>query len=139
MAALGNLASTLNVIIAQRLVRRICSRCIKSRPPKDAEEKAFTHQAELLKMEERTSLQKFLFKGTGCDTCGGSGYQGRIGIFELLKVTEKIRNMILGRNSSEDIKKVGFSEGFETMFEDGMQKVERGITTLEEVFRVVRE
>ena len=133
------LASTLNVIIAQRLVRQICDRCIASRPPTDSEEQAFKVQAKLLKMEDRTVLPKFLFKGAGCEACGGTGYRGRVGIFEILEIDEVMREMILKNRSTSEIKQKAFEQGFETMFEDGMQKVERGVTTLEEVFRVIRE
>jgi len=133
------LASTLNVVVAQRLVRHICDRCIESRPPTDAEKESFTQQLKTLRLEGRTELPKFIFKGAGCEACGGTGYRGRVGIFEILTVTPKIRELILQSETAQKIRNTGFEEGFATMFEDGIEKVERGITSLEEVFRVVRE
>ena len=133
------LASTINIIIAQRLVRKVCDRCIASRPPTDPEREAFRAQLKVVRLEGRVEMPKYLFHGSGCEACGGTGYRGRIGIFEILVVTEAIRDLILERASVGDIKKQAFEEGFRTMFEDGMKKVETGVTTLEEVFRVVRE
>lgn len=133
------LASTINIIIAQRLVRKICDRCIASRPPTDAEAKAFETQLKVVRLEGRVDLPKYLYSGSGCEACGGTGYTGRVGIFEILVVTDALRELILEQASVGDIKKQAFDEGFRTMFEDGMKKVESGVTTLEEVFRVVRE
>ena len=133
------LASTLNVIVAQRLVRKICDRCISSRPPTEVEKKAFLEEIKLVNLEGRGKMPKFLFSGAGCEACGGTGYRSRIGIFEVLRVTPKIREMVLKANTALDIREAAFEEGFMTMFEDGLDKVERGTTTLEEIFRVVRE
>lgn len=133
------LASTVNVIMAQRLVRKICDRCISSRPPTETEKGAFKTQLKAVKLEGRVEMPKYLFKGAGCEACGGTGYRGRIGIFEIMPISEEIRDLILQRSAVNAIKAQAFKDGFSTMFEDGMQKVETGLTTLEEIFRVVRE
>lgn len=133
------LASTLNVVIAQRLVRKLCDRCVSSRAPTDSEKRAFTDQVRLLNLPNRLSIPKFFYHGAGCASCGGSGYRGRIGIFETFRVSEAIRELILQNAPANKIRDAAFTEGMTAMFEDGVEKVERGITTMEEVLRVVRE
>lgn len=133
------LASTLNVVVAQRLVRRICDRCIASRPPTASEKKALTVQLKKLKLTDRIEQPKYLFHGAGCEVCSGTGYRGRIGIFEILPITDPIRELILQQAPVNLIRDQALADGFTTMFEDGMEKVEKGVSTLEEIFRVVRE
>jgi len=127
------LASTLNVIIAQRLVRKICSNCIVKYNP---------DSAVLKKLEKDLGIslagQKF-YRGQGCDQCNHKGYVGRIGIYEALPVTEKIRSLITRKATSDEIQKTAVEEGMVTMLQDGMDKVASGLTTIEEVIRVVRE
>ena len=84
-------------------------------------------------------MPKNLFRGKGCRVCGNSGFQGQIGIFELFRVTDAIRELILKSAPSSEIRKTAVKEGMTTMFEDGLKKVEKGITTIEEILRVVRE
>lgn len=127
------LASTLNVILAQRLVRKICSSCIVKYAPESAVLKR-------LSKELGVSLegQKF-YHGQGCDQCGQKGYQGRVGVYEVFAVTDKVRDAITHRATSEEIQKVAVGEGMITMLQDGLDKVASGLTTIEEVVRVVRE
>jgi type II secretory ATPase GspE/PulE/Tfp pilus assembly ATPase PilB-like protein len=127
------LASTVNVVLAQRLVRKICTSCItKYSPEKTVVDK--------LSKELGVSLEKQKFyKGKGCTKCNNKGYSGRIGIFEVLGVTEKVRNLITQKTSSEEIHKQAISEGMVSMLDDGLNKVSSGLTTIEEVIRVVRE
>ena len=80
-----------------------------------------------------------LYKGKGCDECGGSGYIGRIGIFETLSVTDKIANLVLQNSDSGTIEKEAIANGMITMKQDGYLKVLAGITTVEEVLRVAQE
>jgi type II secretory ATPase GspE/PulE/Tfp pilus assembly ATPase PilB-like protein len=80
-----------------------------------------------------------LYQGTGCKFCGGSGYRGQIGIFEILNVEAKMRDLIIRRASIDDLKKAAIAGGMKTMFEDGLEKAEAGVTTIDEVLRVVRE
>ncbi len=127
------LASTLEVVIAQRLVRRICPSCRYSYsvPPEEIAklfpnaEKFFTEQKSIL-----------LYKGKGCDACGGIGYSGRIGIYELLLITPEIEELIIKRASSAEIEKLARSHGMRSLFEDGFDKMLAGSTTLAELLRV---
>ena len=127
------LASTLNVIMAQRLVRKICANCIvKYDPEKSVKDR--------LSKDLNVDLkdQKF-YKGRGCELCGGKGYAGRAGIYEVLETTEKIRDLITNKSTSDEIQKEAQVEGMINMLQDGLDKVASGSTTIEEVMRVVRE
>lgn len=127
------LASTVNAIAAQRLVRKICNNCIiKYEPEKSIRDKLSKDLGIDL------SEQKF-YKGKGCDECGGKGYTGRIGIFEVLPITEKVKMLITKKSTSDEIQEEAVEEGMVTMLQDGMNKVASGLTTIEEVIRVVRE
>ena len=127
------LASTVNVIIAQRLVRKICSNCItKYQPPEIVVKKLSKDLGFDLKE------QKF-YKGKGCAQCNMKGYTGRIGIYEALEANEKIRELITGKATSDEIQKEAVNKGMTIMLQDGLDKVASGLTTIEEVIRVVRE
>jgi type IV pilus assembly protein PilB len=127
------LASTINVILAQRLVRKICSNCIaKYNPPVEFVKK----MSKDLGID--MSAQKF-YKGKGCSQCGNKGYTGRIGIYEALSVSEKIRDLIVKKANADEIQKEAVSQGMISMLQDGMDKVASGLTTIEEVLSVVRE
>ncbi|MBI4159941.1 type II/IV secretion system protein [Candidatus Wolfebacteria bacterium] len=133
-------AAVLNVVIAQRLVRKVCLDCIVSYPP-DMETASFLEK-ELAAVNPYTKIKtpRVLYKGHGCSACGNTGFRGRIGIFELLEVTDEIRKIIMGSDFSLDqIGDAAKKAGMMTMFEDGLRKVETGITTVEEVLRVMRE
>ncbi|MBU6141763.1 GspE/PulE family protein [Patescibacteria group bacterium] len=132
-------AAVLNLAMAQRLVGRICPDCIESYAP---------DQTTLgVIMEQMTSLgvegykpPKAIYRGKGCANCGHTGLRGRIGIFEAMSVDEEIRKYIADPSFSLDqLRKLARKKGMITMFEDGMRKVERGNTTVEEVLRVIRE
>lgn len=124
-------ASTLRVVIAQRLVRKICEKCKKpfnfSDIEKESCKKIFGFYPRLV------------FRGIGCDNCLGSGYVGRITVDEVLIVDEYIRELIVSRSSSVYIQKNAFDLGMVLMAQDGIQKVEEGITTIEEVLRCLHE
>lgn len=127
------LASTISVIIAQRLVRGICKTCITKYAP---------DPTVLKKLEKELGVslanQKF-YKGQGCDECNGKGHSGRVGVFEVLSITDKIRTAIVQKVNSEELQKIAVAEGMITMFQDGLNKVASGLTTIEEVLRVIRE
>ena len=110
-------ASTVHVAIGQRLVRSICVAC----------KKAYKQGAETF------------YKGVGCEKCHGSGYAGRLSINEVLVADQTVREAILRRASAQEIEAIAIANGMTTMFEDGMQKVRAGKTTLEEVLRVTHE
>ena len=123
-------ASSLNGVIAQRLVRRICERCKKPYTPTDE---------ELTKIRLRgkdPSVMK-LFKGTGCTFCNHTGYRGRIGVFEVLRIDPTIRDIISKDGTEDSILKASLDSGMRYMSEDGIEKINWGITTIEELFRVI--
>lgn len=126
------LASSVQGIMAQRLVRTVCRVCKRS---------IKAVKAMHAKFEEYNipiaSLQ--LARGEGCDECAGSGYKGRAGIHELVVMTDEIRRMILDRTSTADLKALALSQGLRTLYQDGLMKVAQGVTTLEEVLRVATD
>ena len=127
------LASTLNLVIAQRLVRKICANCVASLKlsPKDLE--------NIKNQIAGATIPGKFYQGKGCTQCGGSGFRGRIGIFEILSMSPAIQNLTIAHASAEKIKTQAIKEGMTTMLEDGFRKVEAGSTTLDEVLRVTRE
>jgi type IV pilus assembly protein PilB len=120
-----NVASAVNLIVAQRLVRRICTTC--------KEQHAYT-QEELHALGVNSSEGPFS-KGTGCDTCGGTGYKGRQGLYEVMALSSPLRRAILKGGSTEELRELAVKEGMLTLRMDGMLKVKKGITTLEEVVK----
>lgn len=133
-------SATLIAALAQRLVRRICRDCITSEPLGNDLAVTIKEQAELSGVSTNFAIPKLVFHGKGCDACGHTGYRGRIGIFELLDVNEDIRKYIIARDFTLDgLAKRARQDGMIGMFEDGMKKVELGITTVEELLRVIRE
>lgn len=120
-------ASSLTVVLAQRLVRTICPACRVSYRPSEPELAYFGTPPDML------------YHGTGCDKCKGKGYLGRTGIFELLVIDNEIRPMICDKIDSQRIKMHAISKGMRTLRQDGIEKVLQGITTLEEVLRVTQK
>jgi len=134
-------ASTLNLVISQRLVRRICRDCIYSYSPDKETYALINNQLKSLKGEFAYEfIPKYLYKGKGCSSCNYTGYRGRIAIYETFNINEDIRNYIIRKDFSLDgLRKLAYQFKEETMFEDGLKKAERGLTTIEEVFRVIKE
>ncbi|HBU07353.1 MAG TPA: hypothetical protein DEB09_04700 [Candidatus Magasanikbacteria bacterium] len=136
-------ASTVNVAIAQRLVRKICSRCRTSYEMSEIEKKSLdsdSHIKSIFTKKAGKKLEKLrLYKGAGCDVCNHTGYKGRVGVFEILEMSEEIKNLVLQHASSQQIMETAKAQGMVTMLEDGIDKVLNGVTTLEEVLRVTRE
>lgn len=123
-----NVASAVNLITAQRLVRRICSAC---------KEEA-KYPEEYLKIggiSEDDIRNTIFYRGKGCDQCGGSGYRGRQGLYEVMSMSPTLRRMILQSASTAELQAQAVSEGMLTLRMDGMLKVRKGITTLEEVIK----
>ncbi len=123
------ISSTLVGIVAQRMVRRICSHCRASSQPSIEEQIAYEEE-----MKEQSTT---FYTGAGCNLCANTGYRGRTGLFELLVMSEKIRRMLLSNTSAGDIKAEALKEGMVTMKRDGMLKVKEGITSVSEVLRSV--
>ncbi len=136
------IASTINVIISQRLVRKICEKCRFSyqiSPQEVSLIKQDKNIQNILKKEEVKNIKSItLYKGSGCEACANTGYSGRIGIFEVLELDPKIKELIVNKASSEQIKKEAEKKGFVTILEDGFDKIFTGITTLSEVLRVTK-
>ena len=130
------LASTMNAIVGQRIVRRICETCKEEYAPlSQIMDEIKNTLGKLFPSKPQIKLSK----GRGCDQCGKSGYLGRIGIFETLPVTPKIASLILQNSDSATIGKEAILEGMITMKQDGYFKVLQGITTVEEVLRAAQE
>jgi type IV pilus assembly protein PilB len=127
------LASTLNVVLAQRLVRKICNSCIVEYSPDASSLKRLSRELGV-----SLESQKF-YHGQGCEECSSKGYTGRIGVYEVMPITEKLKTAIVQKVSSDTIQKIALAEGMVTMLQDGLDKVASGLTTIEEVVRVVRE
>lgn len=125
-------ASSLVAVLAQRLVRNICPYCRETYEPNGKE-------AEYFSALEVQSAPLTLYRGAGCDKCKDSGYLGRSGIFELLYVDNEVRQMITGRTDAQCIKDYSVSKGRKTLYLDGLNKVIKGDTTLEEIMRVTQK
>lgn len=148
------LSSTVNAVLAQRLVRKVCENCKES----------YEAPAEVIKDIKRTlgslaesyipgpdekeieeDIKEFntgkmkLFRGKGCEKCNSTGYSGRIGIFEVLDMSEKISKLVLERRPASEIELTAVKDGMVTLVQDGYLKVLEGITTIEEVMRVAKE
>jgi type IV pilus assembly protein PilB len=134
-------AAVVNAVSSQRLARKIHLDCIESYSPSKEILEGISRQLEELNTVKSTiRLPKTFYRGKGCDACGHTGYQGRVGIFEILNVTEGIRKLIISPDFSLDnLRSAAKNEGMVTMLEDGLKKVELGMTTIEEIFRVIRE
>jgi type II secretory ATPase GspE/PulE/Tfp pilus assembly ATPase PilB-like protein len=123
------LSSTLEILIAQRLVRVICSNCRRT---------VTTNRKEISEKLPPgfSSKVNALYSGKGCPVCSGTGYLGRTAIFEVIKLTPALRELILKSPSATQIWDLAIKEGSRSMFEDGLEKVGAGVTTLEELLRV---
>ncbi len=123
-------SSSIIGVLAQRLVRTICNEC----------KEKYTPAAEELKdLGLNASGEIEFYRGKGCPKCMSTGYKGRISIYELMIPDEKIRNAIVAKSQTDEIRKLARSAGMITLMEDGIEKVKAGVTTVEEVLRVTRE
>ena len=127
-------ASSLIGVLAQRLVRTVCPHCRESYEPSDTER---SYLSGMGPWEQTAPVS--LYRGRGCDTCGGRGYLGRAGIFEFLAVDDKIRQLIADKADAKYIKNAAVSCGMKTLRIDGFEKTLEGLTTVEEVLRVTQK
>jgi type IV pilus assembly protein PilB len=132
------ITSTVNLIIAQRLIRRVCPKCVESF------EVSFAKISKILSKDLAFKFSKgkekiMIFRGRGCPLCQQTGYLGRVGIFEILEMTQPIKELVIEKADAQTIREKAQKLGMVTMIEDGLQKVEEGITTLEEVLRAIKE
>jgi type IV pilus assembly protein PilB len=121
-------SSSVSAMLAQRLVRRVCEKCAVVGGPVDV---IIPETGDIRKLKK-------VMKPGACDRCGGTGYKGRIGIYELVIMNDTMRRLVVKGSSFQDLVKEARQTGYRTMFEDGIDKVETGVTALEEVMRVTR-
>jgi len=122
------IADSVMLIVAQRLVRKVCRKCVAPNklPPRTLLELGFSP-------EEAESVS--VMQARGCELCNGTGYKGRTGLFEVMEINQPIRDLILTRGQSREIKKAAMEQGMITLRRSGLIKIKAGITTVEEVVR----
>jgi len=118
-------------VVAQRLVRRICKDCKQPATYRPEEIKSLTHAGTNL--DEIRAIP--FMKGKGCETCGGTGYKGRAGIYEVMAMSPEVRRMVLRGASITELRDMAVEEGMLTLRMDGIVKIKKGVTTLEEVVK----
>ncbi len=126
------ITSTLNAVLAQRLVRRLCPKCREAYEPTQA------FLQSLLPGTDVSGVTQ-LYRPKGCDACGHTGFRGRLSVMELLPVDEEISGIILARGEARAVQRSAVSHGMRTMLADGLLKSQKGLTTIEEVLRATRE
>ena len=124
-------SSAVDCVLAQRLARRLCHECREPFKP--------TH--EVLRLNgfpsKELSGDVTLYRARGCSRCNNTGYKGRLGIYEVMVVSEAIRRLIVERKSADEVSRVATAEGMRTLREDGLEKVLQGMTSMEEIARVI--
>ncbi len=134
------ICSSVNAIVAQRLCRKICTKCKQEISPDASTKQAVAEEiAKMPKGEQKAIKDQKYFKGKGCTACGDTGYKGRIGIYEVLPVTEKIRLITTRETSADTIQETAIAGGMITMKQDGILKAMDGLTTIEEIWRVTKD
>jgi type IV pilus assembly protein PilB len=121
-------ATSLNVIAAQRLIRRVCQKC---KQPDEVPVQALLN----IGFTEAEAPNVQLFKGMGCDTCNQRGYKGRVGLFEVMSMSEDLRELVLSGASAIELRSKAIEEGMVSLRQSGLQKIREGVTTIEEVVR----
>ncbi len=125
-----NVAAALNLVTAQRLVRRICKNC-----KVDWTDRYTDEELQMAKLPPGWLDQHRLYKGEGCDQCNGTGYKGRQGLYEVMAMSSRLRKLIMQSAGTDELREAAIEEGMLTLRMDGLKKIERGITTLEEVMK----
>ena len=124
-------SSSVIAIMAQRLVRVVCQKCREPYTPSEA-------VIEIAGISPATVKRAKFLRGRGCKACGGTGFRGRLGVFELMLMSPKIREHTFNESPTGDIRRTAITEGMRTLYQDGLQKALVGVTTLEEVFRTAK-
>jgi type IV pilus assembly protein PilB len=121
-------ASSLNLVCAQRLVRRVCANCkeLEDLPPPALEHIGFSP-------EDARSVK--VYRGKGCDKCNGTGYKGRVGLYEVMDITDELRELVLVGASALELRRKAIEEGMITLRGSGLRKIREGVTSVEEVLR----
>lgn len=135
------IAPAMNVAMAQRLLRKLCQQCKKELPPTEQEKKIITETVPLLpQLYKRSLAVDFkIWKGEGCEECNFTGYKGRVGVYEAFLVDDEIERLLITNPAEADIKDAAVKQGMLTMFQDGILKILDGITSLDELKRIVSE
>ncbi|WP_406701094.1 GspE/PulE family protein [Singulisphaera sp. Ch08] len=124
-------ASSVMAIMAQRLVRKVCPKCrVRYEPP--------AHVLQGIGLKPEIAKKANFMKGKGCSHCNKSGYRGRMGIYELLTMTSQIREMTFKGDSTQNLRRMARKQGMRTLFEDGMVKALKGLTTIDEILRITQ-
>lgn len=129
------IASTVNIVISQRLVRRICAHCKTEQEVSPAALKSLSEVVSASVL----AVQPTFYYGKGCEHCGGTGYHGRIGLHEVIEIDGPVRETLLSKSSAADIRAVAIERGMVPMIHDGFEKAKAGYTTIEEVLRIAHE
>ena len=129
------ISSTVNIAIGQRLIRRICEHCKIAKKISPAEIASLSG----IMPQKVLATHKVFYFGKGCEKCNNTGYQGRIGIHEVLVMDAKVREAILKKVTASEIRRIAVSQGMMPMVLDGFEKAALGITTIEEVLRMLHE
>jgi type IV pilus assembly protein PilB len=125
--------SALDCVLAQRLARKLCDRCREAYQPSEAELVEAGWPMDQVDGNE----WPVLYRPVGCSTCGKTGYRGRFALHEVMLMTEEIERLVIERRSTDDLRKVAVMEGMIPLREDGLRKVAAGLTSIDEIFRVV--
>ncbi len=121
-------ASSVNLVLAQRLVRRVCASC---KQPIELNDEVL----EELQLDRKDAKGATFFEGAGCVDCSNTGYRGRQGVYEVMNMSPKVRDLVLERSSAGEIKKLAIEEGMLTLRRDALEKLKRGLTSVEEVLK----
>jgi type IV pilus assembly protein PilB len=133
-------ASTINLVVAQRLIRRLCPNCRYSTEVEKADVvKEFSLSDDSCKLIFNDKDKARVYEAKGCDLCNHTGYIGRVVVAEVMEINEAIKDAIMSEKDAGEISKLAQENGMKTMLEDGLMKVKQGITTIEEIFRMVKE
>lgn len=127
-------ASTVNIAMGQRLVRKLCEDCKKKKTLTIAEVESLGELIPFVEKEKRS-----FYSPIGCAACGNTGYKGRLGIREVLLLNDEIRELVMQRSSAQDIKELAIKQGMITMLKDGLEKALDGQTSIDEVLRIIHE
>jgi type II secretory ATPase GspE/PulE/Tfp pilus assembly ATPase PilB-like protein len=131
--------SSINCVVAQRLCRRICEACREPLEIEMGEKELTENELKNLPPKEKKPDKLQFFHGKGCDNCSGTGYRGRIGIYEVFNLTNDIKEMVAKRASGTELGEQAIKNGMTTMKQDGVLKAAEGLTSLEEVWRVTKD
>jgi type IV pilus assembly protein PilB len=126
-------ASAVDCVIAQRLVRKLCEYCREAYPTTKEMLERLGFAPEVVTDWKDTQL----YKSVGCAHCNGTGYKGRLGIYEIMPVTEAVERLIVERKSADELMRVAVAEGMISLRQDGLERVRQGVTTVEEISRVI--